>query len=78
MDTYEGRTLRGTLKCCLLFSHCDQGSNAEGKNAATPFEYNNEQYLSTTEDTEFLNCFLDLPETIDGANETLPSPLNYE
>ena len=66
------------LLTAVLFSHCDQGSNAEGKNTATPFEYNNEQYLSMTEDTELLDCFFSLPEIIDGATETLPSSLNFE
>ena len=66
------------LSAAFLFSHRDQGSNSEGKNIATLFEYNNEQYLSMPEDTELLDCFLDLPEIIDGANETLPSPLNVE
>ena len=64
--------------CCLPFSYCDQGSNAEGTNKATPFEYNNEQYLSTTEDTELLDYFLNLPKITEGVNETLPNPLNFE
>ena len=46
------------------------------KNTATPFEYNNEQYLSMTEGSELLDCFLNLPEITDGSNEALPSPLN--
>ena len=31
-----------------------------------------------TEDNELLDCFLNLPEVTPGANETLPSPLNFE
>ena len=30
------------------------------------------------EDDELLECFLNLPEIIPGANETVPSPLNFE
>ena len=61
-----------------FFSHCDQRSNAEGKNTATPFDINYEQYLSMVEDDELLDSFLNLPEIIPGANETVPSPLNFE
>ena len=31
-----------------------------------------------TEDSELLDCFLNLPEITPGANETMPSPLNFE
>ena len=31
-----------------------------------------------TEDDELLDCFLNLPEITTGANETMPSPLNFE
>ena len=31
-----------------------------------------------TEDDELLDYFLDLPELTAGANETMPSPLNFE
>ena len=48
MDTREGPP-EGPLSVAF-FPHCDQGSNVEGKNTATPFEYNNEQYLSMAED----------------------------
>ena len=51
----------GPVSVAYLFSHFDQGSNAEGKNTATPFEYNKERYLSMTEDTELLDCFINLP-----------------
>ena len=68
----------GPLSVAFFFLHCDLGSNAEGKNTATPFEINNEQYLSITEDSELLDCFLNLPEITPGANETMPSPLNFE
>ena len=62
----------------IIILHCDEGSNAKGKNTVTPFDYNDDKCLSMREDTEFLDCFLDLPEIIDGANETLPSSLNFE
>ena len=45
---------------------------------ATPFDINYEQYLLRVEDGEFLDSFLNLPETIPGANETVPSALNFE
>ena len=31
-----------------------------------------------TEDNELLDCFPNLPEVTPGANETSPSPLNFE
>ena len=64
----------------LSFSHYDQGSNAGGKNTATPFDHENEQYSSMTEDGELLDCFLDLPGIAPRANQTMamPSNLNFE
>ena len=68
----------GPLGVAYFFSHCGLGSNAKGKNTETLFEHYNEQYLSMTEDNELLDYFLNSPEVTPGANETLPSPLNFE
>ena len=74
----RGILLKGPSVLPSFFLHCDLGSNAEGKNTATPFDINYEQYLSMAEDDELLDCFLNLPEIIPGASETVPSPLNFE
>ena len=68
----------GPLSVAFYFSHCDLGSNAEGKNTATPFDINNEQYLSLVEDDELLDCFLGLSEVTPGADNVMSSPLNFE
>ena len=68
----------GPLSVAFYFSHCDLGSNAEGKDTATPFDINNEQYLSLVEDDELLDCFLNLPEITPGADNVMSSPLNFK
>ena len=68
----------GPLSVVFYFSHCDLRSNAEGKDTATPFDINNEQYLSLVEDDELLDCFLNLPEITPGADNVMSSPLNFE
>ena len=68
----------GPLSIAFYFSHCGPGLNALGKNTATPPNSNNEQYLSMIEDNELLDCFLDLPEIIPGANNVMPNPLNFK
>ena len=68
----------GPLSIAFYFSYCDLEPNAKGKNTATPFNINNEQYLSMTEDDELLDCFLNLPQFEPGTDTAQQNPLNFK